>query len=275
MMSEPKVVGTVASLWRYPVKSMMGEGLDSIQVTGNGLLGDRACALFDPNEGKVVSAKNPRKWTGLFECRATFVDPPQTGQTIPSVRITLPDGTTVSSEQSDFTAALSDLLGREVVLKTQPPAKPTQEEYWPDIEDLDHRDTVTDEAMPAETFFDASAVHLLTTATLDQLRESHPQGRFEIKRFRPNIVVAPEAGQKGFVENAWIGQTIAIGADVRLSISGPCPRCVTTTLQQGDLPHDTGILQTAAQQNKAHVGVYASVVASGTVREGDQITIEA
>jgi uncharacterized protein YcbX len=117
-------------------------------------------------------------------------------------------------------------------------------------------------------------VHLLTTATVDRLRELYPPGRFEVRRFRPNIVVETASGVKDFVENAWIGRTLAIGDAVRLSITGPCPRCVMTTLPQGDLAKDPGILRTAAQHNHANVGLYAAVVRGGTVRRGDPIRLE-
>jgi hypothetical protein len=117
-------------------------------------------------------------------------------------------------------------------------------------------------------------VHVLTTATLERLRELYPQGRFEVRRFRPNIVVELASGARDFVENAWVGRTLALGNTVRLRISGPCPRCVMTTLAQGDLPKDPGILRTAAQHNQVNVGVYASVMAGGTVRRGDAIRLE-
>jgi uncharacterized protein YcbX len=164
---------------------------------------------------------------------------------------------------------------REVVESTFPnPWTPRAEEYWPDMEGLDFRDTVTDFDLPEGTFFDCAVVHLLTTATLDRLRELYPQGRFEVRRFRPNIVVETAAGAKDFVENAWIGRTVAIGDAVRLSITGPCPRCVMTTLSQGDLPKDPGILRTAAQHNQANVGLYASVLRGGQVRRGDAIRLQ-
>jgi uncharacterized protein YcbX len=149
------------------------------------------------------------------------------------------------------------------------------EEYWPDIEGLDHRDTVTDFALPTGTFFDCATVHLLTTATLNRLRDFYPQGRFEIQRFRPNIVVTLKGGEQGFAEDAWIGHTLAIGDDVRLNITGPCGRCVMTTLAQGDLPKDSGILRTAVQQNRANVGVYAAVARGGTIRRGDRVRLSA
>src|SRR5207248_1039139 len=160
-----------------------------------------------------------------------------------------------------------------VVLETRAPEAPSLEEYWPDIEGLAHRETVTDESTLGGTFFDLAFLHLLTTATLDRLRELYPQGRFEARRFRPNLVVETASEEKGFVENTWIGQTLAVGEEVRLRITGPCPRCVMTTLPQGDLPKDPGILRAAAQHNQTNVGVYADVIATGTVRRGDPIRL--
>ena len=281
------VLGSVVSLWRYPVKSMMGEELNAAEITEHGLLGDRAYALVDRSDGKVASAKNPRKWSQLFDFRAAYINPPRAGAKLPPVRITLPDGTAVTSEQSDLPEILSRALNREVTLdltehsqrevvkSTFPnPRTPKAEEYWPDMEGLDYRDTVTDFNLPEGTFFDCAVVHLLTTATVDWLRELYPPGRFEVRRFRPNVVVETADGVKGFVENAWIGRTLAIGDGVRLSVTGPCPRCVMTTLPQGDLAKDPGILRTAAQHNKANVGVYASVSRGGAVRRGDAIRLE-
>jgi uncharacterized protein len=271
----PKVVGSIVSLWRYPVKSMLGEELNAAEVAKRGLLGDRAYALVDTADGKVASAKNPRKWPQLFDCRAALADIPRAGVKTPPVRITLPDGTIVNSEQPGLNQIFSRLLNREVKLSALPDVQAaTAEEYWPDIEGLDHRDTVTDFGLPEGTFFDCALVHLLTTATLDRLRELYPPGRFEVRRFRPNIVVETSSGDRNFAEDAWIGQVLAIGDSVRLSVTGPCPRCVMTTLPQGDLPKDTGILRTAAQHNKANVGIYTSVLEGGTVRRGDSVRLE-
>jgi hypothetical protein len=274
-----QAVGSVVSLWRYPVKSMMGEELNAAEVTDRGLLGDRAYVIVDSADGKVASAKNPRKWPHLFDFRAALVDAPRPGAKVPPVRITLPEGTVVTSEQSEVNRILSRALDREVTLDAtergqRAPWTPKAEEYWPDMEGLDYRDTVTDFNLPEGTFFDCAVVHLLTTATMDRLRELYPEGRFEARRFRPNIVVEIASGVKDFVENAWIGGTLAIGDAVRLSSTGPCPRCVMTTLPQGDLAKDPGILRTAAQHNHANVGLYASVVRGGTVRRGDGIGVE-
>lgn len=267
-------LGSVVSLWRYPVKSMMGEELNAAEVTDRGLLGDRAYALRDPSNGKVVSAKNPRKWAKLIDFRAAFAESPRAREKIPPVRITLPDGGLVTSEQRDLNKLLTDALGREVTLTATAPETPSLEEYWPDMEGLAHRETVTDEAMPAGTFFDLAVTHVLTTATIDRLRELYPQGRFEVRRFRPNIVVQPASAEKDFLENAWVAHTLVIGDEVRLNVTGPCPRCVMTTLPQGDLPKDPGILRTAAQHNQVNVGVYAAVIRGGTIRRGDPVRLE-
>ncbi len=264
-------LGVVGSLWRYPVKSMMGEELNASVVTERGLLGDRAHALVDPETGKVVSAKEPRKWARIFEFRAAYVEPPG-GNGLSPVRITLPDGTIVTSEQPDLEEVVSRGLGRQVTFARTAPEAPSLEEYWPDIEGLALRETVTDEAMPPGTFFDLAVVHALTTATIDRLRELYPEGRFEVRRFRPNLVVSTE--ERGFVENDWVGRTLAVGDEVRLEVTGPCPRCVMTTLPQGDLPKDPGILRAAAKHNGANVGVYASVTRGGTVRRGDPVRLE-
>jgi uncharacterized protein YcbX len=99
--------GAVVSLWRYPVKSMMGAELNAAEVGERGLLGDRAYALVDGSDGKVASAKNPRKWPQMFEYRAAFVDPPRRAAEMPPVRVTLPDGTVVTSDQADLHGSLS------------------------------------------------------------------------------------------------------------------------------------------------------------------------
>ncbi len=225
-------LGSVVSLWRHAVKSMMGEELNASEVTERGLLGDRAYGVVDGADGRVASALNK---------------------------------------------ILSEALNRQVtlnVVELQDPGPAHAEEYWPDMEGLEHRDTVTDFTLPEGTFFDCATVHLVTTATVDRLRELYPNGRFEVRRFRPNIVVEPASGAKGFVENGWIGRTIRIGNDVRLSVTGPCARCVMTTLPQGDLPQDPGILRTAAQHNQANVGVYAAVARGGAIRRGDRVRLE-
>ena len=280
-------IGSIVALWRYPVKSMMGEELNAAEVTKRGLLGDRVYALVDSSDGKIASAKNPRKWPHLFDFSATLADAQTIGVKAPPVQIRLPDGAIASSDQSDVDQLLTKALNRSVTLAAitydyshaAQPASPdlpnaAAEEYWPDIEGLDFRNTVTDFSLPEGTFFDCATVHLLTTSTLDRLRALYPQGSIDVRRFRPNIVVETATGSRDFTENAWVNHVLAIGDAVRLSIDGPCPRCVMTTLPQGDLPQDVGILRTAAKHNRANVGVYASVLQAGKVRRGDSVRLE-
>ena len=277
--------GTVVSLWRYPVKSMLGEELNSSYVTERGLVGDRSYAVLDKETGKVASAKNPRKWGNLFDFRAAFIeDPPQVAENIPPVRITFPDGTHIYSDQADdIDHALSKVLGREVRLMRANLENPSYEEYWPDIEGLAQREKVTDEAMPPQTFFDIAVIHIFTTSTIDRLRELYPEGRFEVRRFRPNIVIESSSSsssgekkekKKDFIENLWVGKKLMIGEDIILRVIAPCTRCVMITLPQADLPNDLGILRTVAQYNRVTAGVYATVHKGGTIRRGDQVLLE-
>jgi uncharacterized protein YcbX len=274
MIALSNEVGSVAALHRYPIKSMMGEELNSTVVGPKGLVGDRLFAVADPATGKIASAKNPSKWPNLFAFRASYTAPLEAPGQIPSVQITLPDGVTITSQDANVEDVLSTALGKPVRFMSSAPASGTLEEYWPDIEGLPKRDEVTDEAMPSETFFDLAIVHILTTSTLDELRKLYPEGRAEARRFRPNIVIATDPSITGFAEGDWIGKVLAIGDEVKFKITGPCPRCVMTTLAQGDLPKDSGILRTAVKHNQAHVGIYASVVQGGKIRRGDVARVE-
>src|SRR5882672_4484297 len=126
----PLELGSVVSLWRYPVKSMMGEELNAAEVTERGLLGDRAYALVDSSDGKVASAKNPRKWPRLFDFRATVIGPARVAAKGPPVRIVLPDGTIATSDQGDLDQVLSKALNREVTFAAAQHEAVNAEEYW-------------------------------------------------------------------------------------------------------------------------------------------------
>jgi uncharacterized protein len=276
-------IGTVVSLWRHPVKSMLGEELNSSSVTERGLIGDRTYAVVDKQTGKVASAKNPRKWGKLFDFRSMFIDSPNNDDVnnIPSVRITFPDGSNIFSdhkEGDDMDSRLSEVFNREVrLMKASDFEEPSYEEYWPDIDGLARRETVTDESMPTKTFFDIAVIHILTTSTINRLRELYPEGRFEVRRFRPNIVVKSTSEEKNkkndFIENSWVGKKMTIGEDIVLNITSPCTRCVMITLPQGDLRQDLGILRTVTRYNQVH-GVYASVHHGGEIHRGDLIHLE-
>jgi uncharacterized protein len=275
---------TVATLWRYPVKSMMGEELNGAEITSSGLLGDRAFALVDVETGNVISAKNPKKWPSLFHFRAQYSQPLNNGAPS-SVWITLPDGTVLSSDDPAINQKVSEFLGRQVVLQTQSPQDAKLEQYWPEHEGAENE--ISNEAVAGGaakgTFFDYAPLHLLTTNSISALQGLYPEGRFEVRRFRPNLMLDCN-GQFGFVEDDWVGKTLRIGDSLRLSITDPCPRCVMTTLAQGDLPRDIGILKNGISANRPmvpfagrelpSVGVYARVLTPGWVKRGDSVMIE-
>ncbi len=203
------------------------------------------------------------------------------------VRITLPDGRIVSSEQHDLTQVLSKALNCAVTLAVTDGGLVTGVQssmaaswsarstgYWPDIEDREHRDTVTDFALPAGPFFDSAMVHLLTTDTLNRVRKVYPHWHFESPRFRLHLVVESLGEGKSFAEDAWIGHTLTIGDEVRLHISGFCGRCVMTTLAQGDLPKGLEFCATPVQHHQGNVGVYAAVARGGMIHCGDRVRLE-
>ena len=183
---------------------MLGEELNSSYVTERGLLGDRTYAVVDQNTGKVASAKNPRKWGRLFDFRSVFVDSPQAAGNIPHHLSELPSRLEPTCSQISmmilitvchrFLVEMSSLWGLPVWRRSQ-----AMKRYWSDIDGLAQRDKVTDEAIPSKTFFDIAVIHIMTTSTINRLREIYPEGRFEVRRFRPNIVIeSPSAsGEEG------------------------------------------------------------------------------
>ncbi len=268
-------VGTVAALWRYPVKSMGGQEVEVSAVNERGLNGDRAYALLDARSGKVASAKNPRPWAPLLEFQATYLSPPDTHGLPPPVAIRTPEGLTLHSNNPETNQRLSVALGREVTLISAPPEAASIEHYWPEVEGTARQEEVTGITLPAGTFFDACSLHAITTATLARLQDLHPEGVYDVRRFRPNLVIAPSTTGSFFLEEAWVGATLAIGAAVRLQVESPCSRCVMTTLAQPGLPQDLGILRTTARHNNVIAGVRLAVAHGGTLRLGDPVWLEA
>jgi len=295
MMNSSETVGTVCTLWRFPVKSMLGEQVDVVEVGEGGIVGDRAYAVRDRQTGKVASAKNPKAWPGLLACRAAFIEPPRPGDELPPVRIDLADGDSVLSDAPDVDAVLSRFFGRDVELARAAWHGYTIDQYHPDEENYDpdgHRDEVVESrlgaaffierglpsAVPERSFFDLFPLSVLTTSSLEQLGEFEPQSRFDARRFRMNVIV--DTTEPGFVENEWVGRTLAIGDEVRIGVAMPDPRCVMPSLAQGDLPRDTGILK-ALGHNRIDVagslypcaGIYTVVEATGTIRGNDRVSL--
>lgn len=297
-MTSHNAVGTVEGLWRFPVKSMGGERLQTAVLSATGVLGDRAFALVETDTGKVVSAKSVKLFPDVLDCLATFVEEPRGGRPLPPVRITLPTGATVMSDDPDVSRVLSSHFDREVTLAQSAPAGFTIDQYHPDVEGADpagYRDTTVEQKLgaalfaqlgvpspvPAGSFFDVSPLSVLTSSTLDRFSELAPLSRWDPRRFRMNVIVRTD--QPGFVENAWIGRSLAVGDASRLRLTMPDPRCVMTTLAQGDLPNDSDILRAAVKHNRLPltggalfpcVGVYATVEAGGTLQVGDPVALD-
>ncbi|HZN15452.1 MAG TPA: MOSC N-terminal beta barrel domain-containing protein [Acidimicrobiales bacterium] len=273
----------ITELWRYPVKSMQGERLDSVQVTAGGLTGDRAFALVDTETGFVVSAKHPRKWRQILHCHAALDD-------AGVATITLPDGSTTRSDAPDVDARLSAVFGRDVTLASNAPDDRHYEMLFPDIEGVAPQEAIDDNRIgdepdgtladmglgllaPPTSFFDLTALHLVTSATLAAVGQP-------VRRFRPNVVV--DADGVGYVENGWAGRSVALGATTQAQVLIPTMRCVMTTLAQPGLDADRGVLQTLARENRIEIpgvgtwacaGVYATVTAPGDVAVGDAVTV--
>ena len=205
MLNQEKIVpqktnaaGNIQTIHRYAVKSMGAEELDESVVTEGGLLGDRAYAVIDRANGKVGSAKMPKKWGSLLALNSSYTAPPEAGQALPPVQINWPDGASVISNSGDADARLSETIGRPVKLTTTRPEEVSLERMYP----LEAEETILDigEIMMEGRFSDYAAIHMLTTASLAHLTSLSPGINFEAGRFRPNLVIESAAGREGFVE---------------------------------------------------------------------------
>jgi uncharacterized protein len=270
------IVGTLARINRFPVKSMQGESLDVAEIDQNGIVGDRTWALRDVETTKLVSAKRPRLWQSVLGCRATGTDD--------DVVVELPSGERFAVSDAALLAALEDLLGRVVTLEVATgPGQGVYASDWPEIEGISlsgEIDLPTNLTGEGTSFVDVGVLHILTTASLAALGSVGPATADAIERFRPSIVIeTPDLD--GFAEDAWAGRAIRIG-DVELAVGDPTPRCVMTTLEQPGLPAEKGVLTTLAAHHRistplgtyACLGSYASVTTPGVVRVGDVVALD-
>ncbi|GAA1871467.1 MOSC domain-containing protein [Pseudonocardia ailaonensis] len=257
----------VTTVWRYPVKSMLGERVTETEVDAGGMRRDRGVALIDGETGRVATAKHPRLWRALLQYRAAVDDD--------HVVITSPAGWTLDA--LDAGARLSEELGRVVRVTTERP--PGAEVERPDPEDVLAEGVEATVAAPTlqiaqgttgDTFVDYAPLHLITSATLDEIGVEHV-------RYRPNLVLQTRPGTPAFVENSWMGRELRIGSVV-LRIVLPTPRCSVPTLEHGDLPRSPDAVRTPMRANRVDVpgfgvlpcaGCYAEVVEGGTIRVGD------
>lgn len=272
-MTTTAPLGRVSDLWRFPVKSMQGERLAEARIGPEGLAGDRAYALLDVEAGEVISASN-RHFPGILDCATSFTEPHRGDGQAPPVRVTLPGGASAGSDSEAISSLLSSHFGREVALIRSVPGKYAGKQ----AAFFDRVGLPT--AAPAGSFVDLCPLSIISTATLARLSGARPGSKFDPRRFRMNIVI--ETGASGFADNAWVGRQLALGAEVRVTINMPDPRCVMTTLPQGDLPKDPDILRSVTQLNSLPVGsggplpcagVYATVETPGVVRVGDRVML--
>lgn len=286
----PQPIGTVTELWRFPVKSMAGERLGRTAFGVRGIPGDRGWALRDEAAGEIRGAK---KMPVLMRCAARY-DREPAGDEVPPVTMTLPDGSTLHSGDADVHERLSALTGRRVTLWPRRPADDADHyrRGLPDNADLDMElremfGRLPDEPLPnfamlppelfeytspPGTYFDVTPAHLLTTASLRALAAHTPDARFDVRRFRPNLLIEPGAGVSGLVENDWCGRRVRAGSVV-FAVVMPTMRCVMPTLPTGDLPHQPAVLRTIVRHAEQNVGVYATVETPGEVAVGDAVEL--
>lgn len=259
------VVGRVAAIGRYPVKSMQGESPPSATFDATGMLGDRRFGVIDAETGRVLSAKRVAR---LLEASAALV-----GDDGDSPQVTLPDGTVLApdADPTEIDRVLSDWLERPVRLGASAAIGSASYEMTFNVEDED--DGLFEIPTPADRFVDLAQAHLLTTSSLAAAAAGHPDGDWSPHRFRPGILIET-GGAPGFVENDWVDRTLALGG-LEVSIFMPAIRCVMTTRAQPahDLPQDKQIARTVADLNGSNLGSYAQVATAGTVSVGDEVLL--
>jgi uncharacterized protein YcbX len=226
------VAGTVAELWRYPVKSLRGEQVDEAELEARGIPGDRLWAVTD-GDGKLGSGKTTRRFrllAGLFDLAARGVPP----------TVTLPDGRAVPLG-SELDAFLRERYGDE---------------------------TLTVARETTVMHHDTAPLHLLTTGSLRWLADRLPSSEVDRRRFRPNVLL--ETAGSELVEDGWVGERFALGGAV-VEVTQRTERCVMTTNPQEELGHDPAILRAVTELNEVCLGVLARVVRPGVVRVGDAL----
>lgn len=251
-------VGTVAACWRYPVKSFQGREVDHLEIDPTGIGGDRSFGLIDAATGRLLSAK---RLPALLEASAD------------DRRIDLPDGTTVDLADTEAaSASLSAWLDREVRLVTAAEAGAVAYEMTFDPPDDDAE--YVEIPVPPGTVVDLAAVHLLATPTLAACAAARPDLSWEVRRFRPNLVL--DLDIEPWAEQEWVGRQLAVGS-ATLAIDGPTVRCaMPLRAQPGGIERQPDIFRALSELNPSypnHLGLYASVVEAGRAEPGDTVTL--
>ena len=248
----------VAELWRYPVKSLQGERLSLARVGAFGLDGDREWGILDAQTGHILSG---RRAPELLFGSARLV--PSGG-----VEITLPDGQVLSGPGARTDAGLSRWLGRSVRLVRADAVGAGVVEYFEDATDDASRALTY--AMPDGHLFDTLPLLLLTSGSIRAGQALHPDGVWNTRRFRPNVLI--DVGDDGWVEDEWCGRTVCVG-EVVLSAVAPCPRCTMVTRPQPGLERDLDVFRVLARGHNANFGVWASVSTGGVVHLDDEVAL--
>ena len=271
----------VSQLWSYPVKSMVGGTVDSIELTSLGIVGDRHWAIRDLENGGIRGAK---KIGDLMKFTAV-----RNGS---DVNITLPSGVVVSSADAQVNAVLSDTLGIAVALESLPvdgdlehfrrgPSDSDdpmvelrgifgREENEPLPDFTVFPPEVMEFESPPGTHYDCWPLLVMTTSALQALRDALPESVIDIRRFRPSIVI--DGADAGHPEFTWKGRTASIGSAV-IEFLDPCPRCVMVTREiNAEIPQDRSILRHIVRDLNQNLGVYARIVQPGAVSVNDSLT---
>jgi uncharacterized protein len=230
------VVGRIAGLWRYPVKSMAAEELDGVEVSWHGLVGDRRWAFI--RAGKERSGfpwLTMRERPELAHYRPRFAEPDRPDASPTLVR----------------TPAGDELNVADPALAA---------EFGPGVRVIKQNRGV----------FDTMPLSLLSTQSLAGL------GRMVgtdpvVGRFRPNLLV--DAPGHHFPEDAWVGRVLRIGG-LRMRADRHDERCVMVTIDPVTLDREPAILRAIARERANRFGVYGSTVAPGRVAVGDPVELE-
>ena len=273
---------SVATIYRYPVKSMMGETLSEADIGEAGIPGDRGWAVRDEKRGGIRGGK---KIPQLMTLAA------QSGTATPL--ITAADGDSASASSERINEWLSGKLNHPVTLWPLLPAD--QLDHYrrgaPDTEDFEQElravfGRLPDEPLPdlagfeellefespPGTYFDAFPISIISQQSLNTMDQLEGESRFDVRRFRPNLLVDVPGSDHPFPEQAWVGKTLAIGS-VTLKIDTTCPRCAMTTHGFDDLPQDPQIMRKMVASSEGNLGIYASVVKVGKVATGDSLSV--
>ncbi|TNE56931.1 MAG: MOSC domain-containing protein [Alphaproteobacteria bacterium] len=281
-------IGKVTGLYRYPVKSMMGESLTEARFGENGIPGDRAWAVRDEERGGIRGAK---RFPELMACAASYPEAPAAEGSSPA-QITLPSGDKLFTGDDNAAQRLSDVVGSPVTLwplmpkealdhyrRGAPLLADMEKEFRrvfgrTDDEPLPDLSAYPSEKMefesPPGTYFDAFPVLILTEQSLSHMEKVKPDSTFAVKRFRPNILLDVEG--EGLVEAAWLGKKLQIGS-VTFKLEIACLRCVMATHGFDDLPKDPGVMRALVKEAGGNLGVYASVENPGEVSLEDPVTL--